>query len=136
MSYQSAATVAAAPPPDLAKLRPLEALPWAAALAFYVLAPGYEPLATQVFVMILFALSLNLLVGFSGIVTLGHAALFGTGAYTAGLLAVNGVNDPLVTALSRNRRGRGDRPGHRGAGAAHQGPRFAHADDGGQLPAV
>jgi len=99
MSYQSAATVAAAPPPDLAKLRPLEALPWAAALAFYVLAPGYEPLATQVFVMILFALSLNLLVGFSGIVTLGHAALFGTGAYTAGLLAVNGVNDPLVTAL-------------------------------------
>jgi len=99
MSYQSAATVAVAPPPDLAKLRPLEALPWAAALAFYVLAPGYEPLATQVFVMILFALSLNLLVGFSGIVTLGHAALFGTGAYTAGLLAVNGVNDPLVTAL-------------------------------------
>ena len=41
--------------------------------------PGYEPLATQVFVMILFALSLDLLVGYAGIVTLGHAGLFGMG---------------------------------------------------------
>ncbi len=61
--------------------------------------PGYEPLATQVFVMILFALSLDLLVGYAGIVTLGHAGLFGMGAYTAGILSVHGITDPIVTAL-------------------------------------
>lgn len=100
MSHQSAIPISLAGAPSApAKLRPLEILPWAAALAFYALAPGYEPLATQVFVMILFALSLDLLVGFGGIVTLGHAALFGTGAYAAGLLAVNGVTDPILTAL-------------------------------------
>lgn len=100
MSHQPATLATAiVPPPSPARLRALEILPWVSALAFYFVAPGYEPLATQVFVMILFALSLDLLVGFAGIVTLGHAALFGTGAYTAGLLAVNGVNDPLVTAL-------------------------------------
>lgn len=99
MSHQPAILgTAIAPPFNPAKLRPLEILPWAAALACYAVAPGYEPLLTQVFVMILFALSLDLLVGFAGIVTLGHAALFGTGAYTAGLLAVNGITDPLLTA--------------------------------------
>jgi branched-chain amino acid transport system permease protein len=61
--------------------------------------PGYEPLATQVFVMILFALSLDLLVGYAGIVTLGHAGLFGMGAYTASILSVHGITDPIVTAL-------------------------------------
>lgn len=81
-------------------IHPLEVLPWAAALAVYWWAPGYAPLATQVIVMVLFALSLDLLVGYGGIVTLGHAGLFGTGAYTAGLLAVNGVTDPLVTAAA------------------------------------
>jgi branched-chain amino acid transport system permease protein len=77
----------------------LHALPWALALAVYFLLPGYAPLATQMFVMILFALSLDLLVGYAGIVTLGHAALFGTGAYTAGILATHGVTDPILTAL-------------------------------------
>jgi branched-chain amino acid transport system permease protein len=61
--------------------------------------PGYEPLVTQVFVMILFALSLDLLVGYAGIVTLGHAGLFGVGGYTAGILSVHGVTDPVLTAL-------------------------------------
>ena len=58
-----------------------------------------KPLATQVFVMILFALSLDLLVGYAGIVTLGDAGLFGMGAYTAGILSVHGITDPIVTAL-------------------------------------
>lgn len=99
MSHQSATLAAAARPADPTRLRALEVLPWVAALTFYFVAPGYEPLATQVFVMILFALSLDLLVGFAGIVTLGHAALFGTGAYAAGLLSVNGITDPIVTAV-------------------------------------
>jgi branched-chain amino acid transport system permease protein len=79
---------------QLAKLSP-----WVAAASLPQLLPGYEPLATQVFVMILFALSLDLLVGYAGIVTLGHAGLFGIGAYTAGILSVHAVGDPIVTAL-------------------------------------
>jgi branched-chain amino acid transport system permease protein len=80
--------------------RPLKLLPWLAAAALPLALPGYEPLATQVFIMILFALSLDLLVGYAGIVTLGHAGLFGMGGYTAGILSVHGMTDPLVTALA------------------------------------
>lgn len=77
-----------------------EIMPWLPPLAIYALAPDMLPLATQINIMILFALSLDLLVGYAGIVTLGHAALFGTGAYAAGLLAVHGVGDPLTGALA------------------------------------
>lgn len=84
---------------DWAK-RALFLAPWVLALSIPEIVPGYTPLASQIVVMILFALSLDLLVGFTGIVTLGHAALFGTGAYTAGILAVRlGIHDPLLTAL-------------------------------------
>jgi branched-chain amino acid transport system permease protein len=44
---------------------------------------------------VLFALSLDLILGYAGIVTLGHAAFFGTGAYVAGILAVHGWTEPL-----------------------------------------
>jgi branched-chain amino acid transport system permease protein len=77
----------------------LKLLPWLAVATLPLVIPGYEPLATQVFVMILFALSLDLLVGYAGIVTLGHAGLFGMGAYTAGILSVHGITDPMVTAF-------------------------------------
>jgi branched-chain amino acid transport system permease protein len=87
----------AAVPPAIAWL--LKLLPWLSVAALPLALPGYEPLATQVFVMILFALSLDLLVGYAGIVTLGHAGLFGMGAYTAGILSVHGITDPIVTAL-------------------------------------
>ncbi len=78
--------------------RSLKLLPWLAAAALPLALPGYEPLATQVFVMIMFALSLDLLVGYAGIVTLGHAGLFGVGGYTAGILSVHGLNDPILAA--------------------------------------
>lgn len=77
-------------------LRPLELAPWAVAVGVYFLAPEYLPLATQVLIMVLFALSLDLLLGYAGIVTLGHAAFFGIGAYTAGILSTVGVTEPLV----------------------------------------
>ncbi len=80
-------------------IRLLKLLPWLVVAALPLALPGYEPLATQVFVMILFALSLDLLVGYAGIVTLGHAGLFGMGGYTAGILSVHGITDPIVTAL-------------------------------------
>jgi branched-chain amino acid transport system permease protein len=77
------------------RLRPLEVLPWVAATGVYFLAPDYLALGGQILVMILFALSLDLVLGFAGVVTLGHAAFFGCGAYTAGIIAVRGWHEPL-----------------------------------------
>ena len=56
--------------------------------AVFVFFPGHLLLATQIAIACVFALSLDLVLGYAGIVTLGHAASFGLGAYTAGLLAV------------------------------------------------
>lgn len=80
-------------------IRSLKLLPWLVVAGLPLVLPGYEPLATQIFVMILFALSLDLLVGYAGIVTLGHAGLFGMGGYTAGILSVHGITDPIITVL-------------------------------------
>lgn len=77
------------------RLRPLELLPWLAAIACYFLFPAYLALGSQILVMILFALSVDLILGYAGIVTLGHAAFFGLGAYTAGILAANGWGEAL-----------------------------------------
>ena len=57
---------------------------WLATLLPFVLTPSYLVLASQIAITALFALSLDLILGFSGIVSLGHAAYFGIGAYTAG----------------------------------------------------
>jgi branched-chain amino acid transport system permease protein len=77
------------------RLRLFEALPWLIAAAAYVAFPDYLPLGAQILINILFALSLDLILGYAGIVTLGHAAFFGTGAYAAGLLAAHGWGEPL-----------------------------------------
>jgi branched-chain amino acid transport system permease protein len=77
------------------RLRPLELLPWVAAIAAYFLFPSYLPLASQILLVILFALSLDLVLGYAGIVTLGHGAFFGIGAYTAGLYAIHVTGEPL-----------------------------------------
>jgi len=73
-----------------------EALPWIAALACFFLFPNYLAFGTQLLITILFALSLDLVLGYAGIVTLGHAAFFGAGAYTVGILALHlGWSEPL-----------------------------------------
>jgi len=72
-----------------------EAAFWAALLAAFFLLPGYLVLGSQVLITALFVLSLDLILGYAGIVSLGHAAFFGLGAYTAGLLALHGWNEPL-----------------------------------------
>jgi branched-chain amino acid transport system permease protein len=82
------------------RLHPAEALPWIVALAAFLLFPDYLPLGGQILIMILFALSLDLVLGYAGIATLGHAAFFGTGAYTAGILAANGWGEPLSGLLA------------------------------------
>jgi branched-chain amino acid transport system permease protein len=76
--------------------RPAEALPWLAAIACFFAFPDYLALGSQVLATILFALSLDLILGYAGMVTLGHAAFFGTGAYVAGLLAVHGWGEPIT----------------------------------------
>jgi branched-chain amino acid transport system permease protein len=78
------------------RLRLFEALPWLVAAAAYVAFPDYLSLGSQIVINILFALSLDLILGYAGIVTLGHAAFFGAGAYTAGLLAAHGWGEPLT----------------------------------------
>lgn len=72
-----------------------EAAFWLIPLAAFFLFPGYRVLGSQILIVALFALSLDLILGFAGIVSLGHAAFFGIGAYTAGLLAVHGWPEPL-----------------------------------------
>lgn len=73
-----------------------EALPWIAGIAVFFAFPNYLAFGTQLLITILFALSLDLVLGYAGIVTLGHAAFFGAGAYTVGILAQHlGWNEPL-----------------------------------------
>ncbi len=69
---------------------------WLATLLPFAIAPDYLILASQVAITALFALSLDLILGFCGIVSLGHAAYFGVGAYTAGLISVWGWGEPLT----------------------------------------
>ena len=82
------------------RLHWLEALPWVTAIAAFFLFPTYLPLGAQILATILFALSADLVLGYAGIVTLGHAAFFGTGAYTAGILAANGWGEPISGLLA------------------------------------
>ena len=66
---------------------PLEIAFWLATLLPFVLFPDYLSLASQIAITALFALSLDIILGYAGIVSLGHAAFFGIGAYSAGLLS-------------------------------------------------
>jgi branched-chain amino acid transport system permease protein len=77
------------------RLRLIELLPWLVAIACFFVFPDYLVLGAQILATILFALSLDLILGYAGIVTLGHVAFFGTGAYVAGLLAAHGWGEPI-----------------------------------------
>jgi branched-chain amino acid transport system permease protein len=72
---------------------------WALALACAFLFPSRYLIMTDIVRLALFALSLDLILGYAGIVSLGHAAFFGVGAYCAGLLALHGVITEPVLAL-------------------------------------
>jgi branched-chain amino acid transport system permease protein len=80
--------------------KPLEILFWLIPVAAYFLAPGYLVLISQIMIVGLFAMSLDLILGYAGIVSLGHAAFFGLGAYTAGLLAAHGWGEPITGLLA------------------------------------
>lgn len=52
--------------------------------------------ATRILIMMIFVLSLDLILGVAGIATLGQAAMYGVGAYAAGLFAIHVTADPLI----------------------------------------
>ena len=79
----------------LSRWRPAEIAFWLALLLPFWLFPDYLSLASQIAIAALFALSLDLILGYAGIVSLGHAAFFGVGAYTSGLLSKYGWGEPL-----------------------------------------
>jgi branched-chain amino acid transport system permease protein len=79
--------------------RTIEIVFWLSTLLPFVLTPNYLVLASQIAITALFALSLDLILGYAGIVSLGHAAFFGFGAYTAGLISKWGWGEPLTGLL-------------------------------------
>ncbi|HEY1364627.1 MAG TPA: branched-chain amino acid ABC transporter permease [Xanthobacteraceae bacterium] len=79
--------------------RPLEIAFWLATLLPFAVFPSYLQLANQIAITALFALSLDLILGYAGIVSLGHAAYFGFGSYTAGLIAKWGWGEPITGVL-------------------------------------
>src|SRR5205085_5706899 len=76
-----------------------EAAFWVLVLACPFLFPSRYLIMTDIVRLALFALSLDLILGYAGIVSLGHAAFFGVGAYSAGLLALHGIVTEPVMAL-------------------------------------
>ena len=79
-----------------ARWRPAEIVFWILALACAFLFPSRYLIMTDIVRLALFALSLDLILGYAGIVSLGHAAYFGFGSYTAGLIAKWGWGEPLT----------------------------------------
>src|ERR1700727_3972738 len=72
---------------------------WCLALSCAFLFPSRFLIMTDIVRLALFGLSLDLILGYAGIVSLGHAAFFGVGAYGAGLLALHGIVTEPVAAL-------------------------------------
>jgi branched-chain amino acid transport system permease protein len=73
---------------------------WIVVVACGFLFPSRYLIMTDIVRLALFALSLDLILGYAGIVSLGHAAFFGVGAYAAGLMALHGIiNEPVVALV-------------------------------------
>lgn len=79
-----------------ARWRPWEYALWVGALASPALFMEHSLIINEVAIVALFAVSLDLILGYTGIVSLGHAAFLGFGAYTAALFAKFVMPDPLV----------------------------------------
>lgn len=84
---------------DASRWRPWEPVVWLLAFAAPLLVPGHSLLVSEIAIVALFALSLDLILGYTGIVSLGHAAFFGIGAYAAALFAKHVMPDPLAGPL-------------------------------------
>ena len=78
---------------------PIELAFWLATLLPFFLFPSYLSLASQIAITALFALSLDIILGYAGLVSLGHAAFFGIGAYGAGLFSKFVWGEPISGVL-------------------------------------
>lgn len=78
------------------RIRFYEIIIWIAAIAAYFVLPSKMLILTEIAILALFAVSLDLVLGFAGIVSLGHTAFFGLGAYIAGLMALHYVAEPVT----------------------------------------
>jgi branched-chain amino acid transport system permease protein len=76
--------------------RAWELVAWAVLWLLPLVLPSHAALINEIAILALFALSLDLILGYAGIVSLGHAAFFGIGAYGAGLFSKHVMPDPLV----------------------------------------
>ncbi len=76
--------------------RPWEVALWALIWVMALVFGQHAALINEIAILALFALSLDLILGYAGIVSLGHAAYFGVGAYSAALFAKYVMPDPLV----------------------------------------
>ena len=92
-SPASAAAIVPRLPTD--RWRAIEIAFWLLPVAAFFLFPNHRVLGSQILITGLFAVTLDLILGYAGIVSLGHAAFFGIGAYAAGLLAAHGWGEPL-----------------------------------------
>src|SRR5437899_322254 len=84
-----------------ARWRPAEIAFWILAASCAFLFPSRYLIMTDIIRLALFTLSLDLILGYPGIVSLGHAAFFVVGAYSAGLLALHGIiNEPVIALVA------------------------------------
>src|ERR1700741_3621386 len=83
-----------------ARWHPIEYAFWLATQLPFLLFPNHLVLASQIAITALFALSLDLILGYAGIVSLGHAAFFGLGGYTAGIMSKHGWPDPFLGLIA------------------------------------
>ena len=79
--------------------RPWEFVFWPLVFVLPALLPSKALMINEIAIIALFALSLDLILGYTGIVSLGHAAFFGFGAYTSALFAKHVMADPTVGLL-------------------------------------
>jgi len=81
------------------RVRFADVLPWVVALAAFFTFDTYMSIGSQILIMVIFGISLDLALGFAGINTLGHAAFFGIGAYAAGYFSLHVSPEPFSGLL-------------------------------------
>lgn len=72
---------------------------WLAAVAAWFLLPEQHLILNEIVGFAILALSLDLILGYAGIVSLGQAAMYGTGAYVSGLYSIHVTGEPLSGLL-------------------------------------
>src|SRR4051812_13880549 len=82
------------------RIKAWEPVLWLLAFAAPVLLPNQALIINEIAIVALFAVSLDLVLGYSGIVSLGHAAFFGFGAYSAALFCKHVNPDPHIGLLA------------------------------------